>query len=102
MKAPAKAHDPLCSAIEEIGTMAHVEPGFVRNCQCDLIARSREDERVAALRAAREAVVAIEQDPDAEVDYDRDYTADRSGNTRNARIWLREAVSAIEELGGRP
>jgi hypothetical protein len=29
VKALAQTHDPLCSAIE----LAHVEPGFVRNCQ---------------------------------------------------------------------
>jgi hypothetical protein len=42
-------HDPLCPGIDEIGTLAHVEPGFVRNCKCDLIASVREDERKRAV-----------------------------------------------------
>lgn len=45
-------HDPMCSAIDEIGTLAHVEPGFVRDCQCQLIARVREDERKRAVLIA--------------------------------------------------
>ena len=56
--------------------------------------------RAEALDAAREAVAAVEQDPDAEVDYDRDYTADQTGNTRNPRIWLRSSLAAIDALRG--
>lgn len=52
----------------------------------------------SGLDAAREAVAAVENDPDAEIDYDRDYTADPSGNTRNPRIWLRDALAAIDAL----
>lgn len=63
-------------------------------------ARHMQTARAEALDAAREAVAAVEQNPDTEVDYERDYTADPTGNTRNPRIWLREAVSAIEALGG--
>ncbi|HSG62047.1 MAG TPA: hypothetical protein VLA24_11525 [Pseudomonadales bacterium] len=52
----------------------------------------------AGLDAARAAVVAVEENPKAEVDYERDYTADSSGETRNPRIWVREAVAAIEAI----
>ena len=41
----AMTHDPLCLATEILGRYAYVETGFIRNCQCDLIARVREDER---------------------------------------------------------
>ena len=50
------------------------------------------------LRAAEAALAEIENDPDAQVDYDRDYTADPSGSTRNPRIWLRSAIDAIRAL----
>lgn len=34
----------------------------------------------------------------ARTGHDRDYTADPSGNTRNPRIWLRDALAAIDAL----
>lgn len=52
----------------------------------------------AGLDAAREAVAALEGNLDLEIDWDRDHAADPSGNTRNARIWLRDAVAAIDAL----
>ena len=51
-----------------------------------------------ALDAAREAVAAVEDQWDAEIDYDRDYAFDPSGGTRNPRIWLRDALAAIDAL----
>lgn len=53
-----------------------------------------------ALDAAREAVAAVENDPDAEIDYDRDYRSDPTGNTRNPRMWLHDALRAIDALRG--
>jgi len=53
---------------------------------------------VNALDAAREAVAAVESDPGAEIDYDRDYRADPSGGTRNPRMWMRDALAAIDSL----
>lgn len=53
------------------------------------------------LDMAWEAVAAVEEDPDAEVDYDRDYAADPTGNTRNPRVWLRSTLSAIDALKGK-
>jgi hypothetical protein len=50
------------------------------------------------LDAAREAVAAVEDQWDAEIDYDRDYAFDPSGGTRNPRIWLRDALAAIDAL----
>ena len=35
-------HDSLCPAMEEIRGYAYVEPGFIRNCQCELISRAGE------------------------------------------------------------
>lgn len=52
----------------------------------------------AGLDNARQAVAAVEDHPDAEIDYDRDYTVDPSGDTRNARMWLRDALAAIDAL----
>lgn len=57
-----------------------------------------EDGYAAALNAAREAVAAVEDQWDAEIDYDRDYAFDPSGGTRNPRIWLRDALDAIDAL----
>jgi hypothetical protein len=54
--------------------------------------------RREALDAAREAVAAVEDQWDAEIDYDRDYAFDPSGGTRNPRIWLRDALAAIDAL----
>ena len=70
--------------------------GDGERCICD---RLRACER-RVLDAAREALTAVENDPDAEIDYDRDYMADPSGNTRNPRMWLRHALAAIDALRG--
>jgi hypothetical protein len=50
-----------------------------------------------ALDAARNAVAALEN-ADLEIDWDRDYAADPTGNTRNPRLWLRDALAAIDAL----
>jgi hypothetical protein len=44
------------------------------------------------------AVEAIENDFNSSAEWDRDYDVDPSGNTRNPRIWIREAVSALNSL----
>jgi hypothetical protein len=44
------------------------------------------------------AVEAIENDLDSSAEWDRDYDVDPSGNTRNPRIWVREAISALNSL----
>jgi hypothetical protein len=44
------------------------------------------------------AVEAIESDLDSSAEWDRDYDVDPSGNTRNPRIWVREAISALNSL----
>jgi hypothetical protein len=44
------------------------------------------------------AVEAIENDFNSSAEWDRDYDVDPSGNTRNPRIWIREAVSALRSL----
>lgn len=90
-----------------------VIPPWERACICDIIrtVEQRVDEHwkrlwdsYAAglwedtLDAALESVAALEGNPDLEIDWDRDYVADPTGNTRNARIWLRDAVNAIEIL----
>lgn len=41
----AMNHDRLCPAFQHVQRYAYVEPGFVRECVCDLIARIRADER---------------------------------------------------------
>ena len=51
-----------------------------------------------ALDAAREVVAALESNPELEIDWDRDYAVDPSGATRNRRVWLRDAVAAIDAL----
>jgi hypothetical protein len=44
------------------------------------------------------AVEAIENDFNSSAEWDRDYDVDPSGETRNSRIWIREAVSALNSL----
>jgi len=44
------------------------------------------------------AVEAIENDFNSSAEWDRDYDVDPSGNTRNPRIWVREAISALNSL----
>ena len=111
-------HDPLCPQYD----------CWLEGCtvcdECDLIARVREDEANrkpepphdqhwyadnlcsyyigydAALRDAVEAVNAAPDAIDSSAEWERDYDVDPTGQTRNPRIWVREAVAAIEALGG--
>ena len=103
-------HDPLCwYADKDKIAAAAVNDG--RPCVCDLIARVRldtaarnynngfDDGYAAALCDAVEAVKEVEYDADSSAELERDYDVDPTGQTRNPRIWVREAVAAIEELG---
>lgn len=45
-------HDPLCEATDT--------SRWWESCYCDIIARVREDERAAALRDAKKAVLAVD------------------------------------------
>lgn len=108
-------HDPLCYVAQNGGNCCPWLPACDCQCMCEYIKEVRDD-TIASLTAlewyskarwtgyhdglnATEAAVAeIENDPDAQVDYDRDYTADPSGSTRNPRIWLRSAIDAIRAL----
>ena len=65
-------------------------------CECTEVVASMV--MFAALDAALEAVVAVQKVPDAEVDYHRDYSVDPSGDTRSPRMWLRDALAAIDAL----
>ena len=103
----AMTHDPLCPQYD----------CWLEGCtvcdECALIARVREDEFVyrgdintayeqgyaAALRDAVKAVNAVTDAIDSSAEWERDYDVDPTGQTRNPRIWVREAVAAIEELG---
>jgi hypothetical protein len=44
------------------------------------------------------AVEEIENDLDSSAEWDRDYDVDPSGSTRNPRIWVREAIFALQSL----
>lgn len=46
------------------------------------------------------AVEAIPEDPYSSAEWERDYDFDETGQTRNPRIWLREATSALRSLLG--
>jgi hypothetical protein len=61
-------------------------------CICDEL-RACAD-RVTA--AAVQRVEAIADDPNSGVDWNWDYDIDPTGNTRNPRVWIREAVAAIK------
>ena len=50
----------------------------------------------AALRDALVAVYEIQDDGDSSTEWDRDYDVDPTGETRSPRIWVREAMAAIE------
>lgn len=52
----------------------------------------------AALERAQEAIEAITEDQNSSVEWDRDYDIDPSGEVRNPRIWIREAIHAIDGL----
>jgi hypothetical protein len=60
-------------------------------------AGDREGQREMLARCIA-AVEAIENDLDSSAEWDRDYDVDPSGNTRNPRIWVREAISALQSL----
>jgi hypothetical protein len=60
-------------------------------------AGDREGQREMLARCIA-AVEAIENDLDSSAEWDRDYDADPSGNTRNPRIWVREAISSLQSL----
>jgi hypothetical protein len=49
-----------------------------------------------AIEGAVQRVEALADDMDASTEWCRDYELDRTGNTRNPRIWIREAVAAIK------
>lgn len=51
-------HYPQCPGIYELEGLAHAEAGFVRNCQCALIARVLADACLMSLNA----VSAIQED----------------------------------------
>ena len=51
-----------------------------------------------ALKHALVVVYEIQDDGDSSTEWDRDYDIDPSGETRSPRIWLREAMAAIESL----
>lgn len=53
-----------------------------------------------ALKDALVVVYEIQDDGDSSTEWDRDYDIDPTGDTRSPRIWLREAMAAIESLRG--
>ena len=55
----------------------------------------------AAVRDALIAVYSIQDDSSSSTEWDRDYDVDPTGETRSPRIWLREAMAAIESLRGK-
>lgn len=52
----------------------------------------------AAVRDALIAVYSVQDDSASSVGWERDYDVDPTGDTRSPRIWLREAMAAIESL----
>ncbi len=83
-------HKPECPMLDEQWPKHPLE-----KCPyCDMLRACEQ----RTLDAAREAVAAVEDQWDAEIDYDRDYAFDPSGGTRNPRIWLRDALAAIDAL----
>lgn len=60
-------------------------------------AGDREGQRDMLVRCIK-AIESIEDDLNSSAEWDRDYDVDPSGRTRNARIWIREAVSALRSL----
>jgi hypothetical protein len=104
-------HDPMCPIIA-------AKEYHWRLCLCGIIASVRQDERINslgtrvrelkpyadgycdgqrdALNAAVQRVESLADDMDASTEWCRDYEADKTGNTRNPRIWIREAVAAIQ------
>lgn len=78
------------------------DPTVVRMQQVvdDLIAKVRKEARAAALRDAARAVEEVVDDMNTSAEWCRDYDVDETGQTRNPRILVREAIAAIEALGG--
>ncbi len=83
------------SAARETAT-APVSPAHEPECFCSDCAYAQG--RADALREAEAAVEAVENADDSSTEWDRDYEVDPSGNTRNPRIWIREATAAIRAL----
>ena len=85
-------HDPLCPWFtDHLGRSLH--QSTEQPCHyCNLIAKVRED----ALADAVQRVEALVESRTASVEWTRDYEADETGNTRNPRVWIREATAAIK------
>lgn len=91
-------HDPLCPFFYDHTGRELVRQTGNRCVYCDLISRVRDDERAATLRDAVNAVKAQPDSLHSSAEWDRDYDADPTGQTRNPRIWVREALAAIDAL----
>lgn len=69
-----------------------------RPCICAIVTAIRHDERAATLKDSLIVVYEIQDDGESSTEWDRDYDVDPTGETRSPRIWLREAMAAIESL----
>ena len=84
-------HDLLC--MWSTNAIPDPLPGY--DCgECDQIKQVRKDMITKGIAA----IEAIPEDMNSSTEWDRDYDIDPSGNTRNPRIWIREAVSALRLL----
>lgn len=72
--------------------------GHAIRYRCEHYKQGRKDGRADALRQAVQAVNAVPGNLDSSAEWDRDYEVDLTGQTRNPRIWVREATAAIEAL----
>lgn len=85
-------------------TTAHDSPpdcdshGDTIRYRCSHYQQGRKDGYASALLKAVEAVNAVPDNIYSSAEWDRDYDADPTGQTRNPRIWVREAVASIEAL----
>lgn len=77
---------PDCPSCKRMNEMLSERAAGDREGQRDMLARC-----IAAVEE-------IENDFNSSAEWDRDYDVDPSGNTRNPRIWIREAVSALNSL----
>lgn len=111
---PDVTHDPLCTMATD------TDARDFDWCMCPLIAKVRADERdcdnhgeairyrCAHYKAGRQdmlanciaAIEAVPEDMDSSAEWDCDYDVDETGETRNPRIWLREATAALRALSG--
>ena len=84
-------HDPICPNVKHPDGCLCCEIG-APCIYCELIAKVREETFATSVQR----VEALVESRTASVEWTRDYEADETGNTRNPRVWIREATAAIK------